>query len=266
MASLTAQLGAFAFQGVIASPQTVFDLANVLSTHPLFAPAWAQKLCEYANSQPCETTDPEFTRIVQDFRTSGYSWSALLVDVLSSPLTTGATATQTIGTEGDTIAVSRRDHLCAAMNFRFGFNDICALLPTTIPVSTTISQIAKGLPSDGYGRGAVAPVLPNMPSLFYRSGTENICEAIAALVIDVAPKKQVATVTWSSADPATVIADFVQTVMGLVPSDPRYADALAILTAHNAAALAVAGTTATEALESTFVAACIAPSAVSMGM
>jgi hypothetical protein len=265
-ASLVGQPGEFAFQGVVASPKTVFDLATILSTHPLFASAWVQKLCEYANSQPCETQDPEFVRVVKDFQSGGYSWKELVTDILSSPLTTGATTTQTTADEGETIAVSRRDHLCAALNFRFGFDDICALLPTTTPVSATIAQIARGLPSDGYGRGAVAPVLPNTPSLFYRSGTENMCEAVARLVIDVAAGKQVATVTWSSANPGPAIADFVQIVMGLVPSDPRYGPALAILTSHDQAALAVQGTTATEALQSTFIAACLAPSAVSLGM
>jgi hypothetical protein len=265
-ASLVSQPGEFAFHGVIAFPQTVFDLAQILSTHPLFASAWVQKLCEYANSQPCETNDPEFLRIVNEFQSEGYVWNDLVTAILSSPLTTGATTTQTTADEGETIAVSRRDHLCAAMNFRFGFKDLCALSPTTTAVSTTIAQIAKGLPSDGYGRGAVTPVLPNSPTLFYRSGTENICEALAALVIDVPSAKQVATVTWSSAAPEQAIADFAQIVMGLVPSDPRYPLALSILTLHNAAALAVPGTTSTQALQSTFIAACIAPSAVSIGM
>jgi hypothetical protein len=265
-ASLVDQPGEFAFQGVIASPKTVFDLAKILSTHPLFASAWVQKLCEYANSQPCETQDPEFSRIVGDFQSGGYSWNGLVTEILASPLTTGAATTQTTADEGETVAVSRRDHLCAALNFRLGFDDICALLPTTTPVSTTIAQIARGLPSDGYGRGAVAPVLPNTPTLFYRAGTENICEAVAKLVIDVTAAKQVSTVTWSSATPGPAIADFVQIVMGLVPSDPRYGSALAILTAHDQAALAVQGTTPTEALQSTFIAACLAPSAISMGM
>jgi hypothetical protein len=263
---LVAIPGEFAFEGVVTTPKTVFDLAQVLAAHPLFASAWAQKLCEYVNSQPCDTTDPEFQRIVTDFTNSQFSWSTLIVDLLSSPLTTGATATQTTSANGEIVAVSRRDHLCAAINFRFGFNDICALLPTTTAISSTIAQIAKGLPSDGYGRGAVAPVLPNSPSLFYRAGTENICDALAPLVIDVPSSKQVATVTWTSADPKAAIQGFAQTVMGLVPSDPRYTQAISILTDHDNAALAVAGTTATQALESTFVAACGAPSAIGIGM
>ena len=48
---------------------------------------------------------------------------------------------------------------------------------TTKRRDAPIPQIAGGLPSDGYGRGATAPVLPNQPTLFYRAGLENICEA-----------------------------------------------------------------------------------------
>jgi hypothetical protein len=264
-ATIGAQKGEFAFRGVTAYPQTVYDLGTILSTHPLFGPAWVQKLCEYGNSQPCETTDPEFVRIAGDFEAGGYAWNALVVDLFSSPLTTGAKATQTTTDEGVTVAVSRRDHFCAAMSFRLGFSDLCALLPTTVPVSSTIAQIAGGLPSDGYGRGAVAPVLPNAPTLFYRSGTENMCEAIAQLVVDVAASKQVAKVTWSSTAPAAAILDFVRIIMGIVPSDPRYGQVQTILSSHYSAAIAQ-GATPTNALRSTFVAACGAPSSVSVGL
>jgi hypothetical protein len=264
--SLVSEKGEFAFQGVVAYPQTIFDFANTLATHPLFGQAWVQKLCQYTNSQSCETNDPEFQRIVGDFQTAGYSWNALVVDLLSSPLTTGAVATQTTTDEGVTVAVARRDHLCAALNFRLGIDDLCALLPTTSPVSTAVAQIASGLPSDGYGRGAVSPVLPNAPTLFYRSGTENMCIAIAQLVVDVAANKQVSKRTWSSSNPTQAITDFTEIVAGLVPSDPRHAQVQSILQEHYDAALAVSGTTPTTALRSTFVAACEAPSAVTIGL
>jgi hypothetical protein len=123
------------------------------------------------------------------------------------------------------------------------------------------------LPSDGYGRGSPAPVLPNQPTLFFRAGTENICEALAAETIDVPTAKQTAGVTqWSSAQASAAIDDFVGIIMGLTSSDPRYAQAQSILNAHFQSAMKQPGTTATSALQSTFVAACLAPSAVSIGM
>jgi hypothetical protein len=267
-ATLTPVKGLFAFEGVINTQMnSVADFGNTLATHPLFAPAWVQKLCYYANSVACETTDPEFKRIVGVFTSSGYNWNTLVAELLSSPLTTYATPTQTAEDTGDVTAVSRRDHLCAALNVRLGFDDVCGLNVFTVQAEqTTIPEIVSGLPSDGYGRGSVAPVLPNQPTLFYRAGTENICEAVAALTIDVPTAKQQAGVKqWSSAQPTAAINDFVNIVMALPPSDPRTPQATSLLTAHFMAATQ-SGATATAALQSTFVAACLAPSSVSIGL
>jgi hypothetical protein len=266
----TAQKGLFAFQGVVTNVSTVSDLANTLSTHPLFAQAWVQKLCYYANSSPCVTSDPEFQRVVGVFQSSGYSWNALVKELLSSPLTTNASETLTTQTDGEVVAVSRRDHICAAWNARLGFTDVCGLDASLgrRPSQQTIPEIVSGLPSDGYGRGSVAPVLPNTPTLFFRAGTENICEGIAQQVIDPqGTQKQQAgpTTTWSSSQPNAAIGDFVSLVMGLAPSDARSQPAAALLSQHFQSAVQQ-GATASDALKSTFVAACLAPSAVSIGM
>src|SRR5215831_2907734 len=94
-AAFGAQKGLFAFHGVITPVNTIGDMGQALAQHPLFAPAWVQKLCTYANSSPCVETDPEFTRIVGVFQSSGYSWNALVAELMSSPLVTDATETQT---------------------------------------------------------------------------------------------------------------------------------------------------------------------------
>jgi hypothetical protein len=180
---------------------------------------------------------------------------------------TNAAPTATAAANGEVVAVARRDHLCAALNARLGFDDVCGLNAVTRKeAQATIAQIASGLPSDGYGRGATMPVLPNDPTLFYRAGTENMCEIVAAAVIDVAAAKQTPGVTqWSSAKPDAAITDFVGIVMGLAPSDPRAAGATTILEGHFTDAMAQ-GATASDALKSTFVAACLAPSAISIGL
>ena len=266
--AFSGQKGLFAFEGIVAPVSGIGELGTLLAAHPLFAQAWAQKLCYYANSAACEPDDPEFLRVVGVFKSSGYSWATLLRELLASPLTTNASPTRTRMAKGEVIAVSRRDHLCAALNARLGFADVCALDPTTpkIAARTTIPEIVSGLPSDGYGRGAVAPVLPNEPTLFYRAGTENICQAAAALVIDVAAKNQAPNVKqWSSSQPDAAIADFVQDLMALTPSDPRSAAAQTVLKSHFTAAVQ-SGASATSALQSTFMAACLAPSAISIGM
>jgi hypothetical protein len=266
-ATYTAQKGMFAFQGIVQPVSSMVDLGNVLANHPLMPVAWAQKLCTYANSAPCLATDSEFQRVVGVFTSSGLSWNALVTELFSSPLTTNAAPTDTTTANGEIVAVARRDHLCAALNARLGLTDVCGLGALTKKQAMgAVPTIATGLPSDGYGRGATMPVLPNQPTLFYRAATENICEALAAQVIDVAASAQIAGVKyWQSSSPDAAIADFVALVMALVPSDARSAPAAALLKGHFTAAVQQ-GATASNALKSTFVTACLAPSAVSIGM
>jgi len=261
------QKGMFAFQGVVKPVVTTTDFSAALAQHPLFAQAWVQKLCAYVNSVPCVSDDPEFQRIVGLFQSSGFSWNSLVAELFASPITTHASETRTADVNGETIAVSRRDHLCAALNARLGFVDICGQdAATKKQQQAAIVQLVSGLPSDGYGRGATLPVLPNDPTLFYRAATENLCEAMAADVIDVPAAKAVAGVkTWASSNADVAIADFVSLVMALVPSDPRSAPATSLLKDHFAAAKAQ-GASASDALKSTFVAACLAPSALSIGL
>jgi hypothetical protein len=153
------------------------DFGNVLAKHPLFAQAWAQKLCYYANSRKCDAADPELGRIVDAFKASNFDWSTLVRELLSSPITTNAKPTLTLSDEGEVIAVARRDHVCAALDARLGTTDICALIEAPSSkgkakqAEATIAEIVSGLPSDGYGRGSIAPVLPNDPTLFYRRNT-----------------------------------------------------------------------------------------------
>jgi hypothetical protein len=266
-AGLIQQPGLFAFQHVIAPMRTIDDFAQLLASHPLVAHAWAQKLCYYASSAPCNPIDPELIRILDKFTSSGGSWNTLVRELMASPITTNASVTATAVTNGEVIAVSRRDHLCAALDNRLGLVDICQLDQTVQGRQTSaIAQIVSGMPSDGYGRGATAPVLPNQPTLFYRAGIENVCAAVAALVIDAAVSpSQPGAKHWSSSEPDAAIADFVATVMALPASDPRAAGGSAILRSHFTAAIA-SGATAKDALRSTFVAACLSPSFIGIGL
>ena len=261
----TSVTGLFAFQGVVQPVSTLDDFANILANHPLMPAAWAQKLCYYVNSAPCDPSDPEFQRIVSDFA-KGFQWGTLVSELMTSPITTNAASTVTHGTNGEVIAVARRDHLCAALNNRLGLIDICQLDAADQAKPSTIGQIVSGMPSDGYGRGATIPVLPNQPTLFYRGGLENICLAVSALVIDAAPNSaQPNAKNWSSTEPDAAIADFVSQIMGLTSGDSRAAEANAALTAEYQSALAQK-VTPTQALQSTFVTACLSPSFIGIGM
>jgi hypothetical protein len=264
--ALTRQKGLFAFQGVITPVHTIDDFANALAEHPAVPAAWAQKLCYWMSSAACASDDPELQRVVGVFQRSGLSWNALVRELATSPLTTNQAPTKTTSSNGEVIAVTRRDHLCAALDHRLGLVDVCGLDAATGPSQSPVPRIVSGLPSDGYGRGSPIPVLPNQPTLFYRAGLENICASVAALVIDRKPSPSMPnSKKWSSAQPDAAIADFVATLMALTSSDPRAAPATSLLRAHFQAALH-SGATPTDALTSTFVAACLSPSFAGIGM
>jgi hypothetical protein len=244
---------------VLAPVKTIDEFATVLAGHPLVAPGWVQKLCHHVNSAACEESDPEFNRLVALFRSSGHDWNGLVKALVTSPITTGAASQKS----GEVITVSRRDHFCAALGARLGLQDPCGLDHTIAP-TTEIPRIASGLPSDAYGRGEVVPILPIEPTLFYAAGVENICKQVADLVIDAPASPGVRQ--WSSGQPDAAIADFVGAVMALVPSDPRAGRAQQLLKGHFSEAAAMPGVTPTQALRSTFVTACLAPSAMSVGL
>jgi hypothetical protein len=256
------QPGQFAFEGVIKPMANIDDFASALATHPQFPRAWAQKLCYYANSAPCEIDDPELIRVVDAFVASNLSWNTLVRELFASPLITHASKTASAAKQGVVVAVSRLDHLCASLNERLGLADACVREPQNkvpAPRTSTIELVVGGLPSDGYGRGSVVPVLPNEPTMFFRAAVENICIGIANQVVDSPTPK------WRSTEPDAAIADFVTVMMGFTSSDTRAAPATTLLRSHFDAAIA-AGHTATNALKSTFVVSCLAPSFLSIGM
>ena len=264
--TLMQQPGQFAFQNVVQPMASIDDFARILAHHPLVPAAWAQKLCYYANSSPCDPLDPEFQQIVKDFG-AGFNWNDLVRELMSSPIITNATDTITHQKHGAVIAVARRDHLCAAINNRLGFNDVCQLDANNQAKLTTIAQIVSGMPSDGYGRGSTIPVLPNQPTLFYVSGAKNICANLALATIDAAVDPlQPGAKHWDSKQPDAAIADFVALMLGFTPSDPRTQPATGVLNHHFQLAQQGQSITAADALRSTFIAACMSPSFIGIGM
>jgi len=251
--------GSFGFRGIAVSGKGIYDLADQLAAHPDFAGAWVQKLCTWANSARCDETDGEFARIATIFAYSNYNWRTLEVTLLSSPLVTYLAPTRTVSQGGEVFPVSRRDHLCGALSNRLGITDACGLdVNTVVPQDLRQVQfIARVLPSDSYSRGAEEPVLANDANLFFRTGMENMCAIFAARLIDAGSGTR-----WSSASPDAAIADFVHTLMGVGAG--RDATLLSILGEHFQAAVA-AGVSASDALRSTFVIACLSPGVVGMG-
>jgi hypothetical protein len=271
-ATKIAQTGVFTYLGVSQVESGAPALASSLANHPSFPTAWAQKLCTYADSATCSEDDPEFQRVVAAFQSSHLDWKTLVRELFSSPIVTGAADTKTYDDRGMPTSVSRRDHFCRALELRLGISDPCGVsgLPGLSGAQNTIATLARGLPADGYSRGAETPVLPTDSSLFFRSGTENICRHLADQIVGVAAAPTATpprlASRYQSAAPDAAIADMVQTLMGLPDADPRAADAKQILSEHYQNALATTGIKAVDALKSTFVLACTAPSTISVGL
>ena len=252
---------------------------------PLFALSVAQQLCFWGNSNACSPSDPAFRGVVADFVSNNYNFPSLVKELFSSPLMTGAAATATYPADssGDAtvpITIARQAHLCAALSNRMGVSDVCALqaaVPTSAQ-STTLT-IAGSVAADAFSRGSQTPVTPAYPDLFYRAATEELCENVAKLVVDVTGGPYTSSST-SCTDGDGLMTKFVEQVMGLNPSDSLHSGALMILENHCALAAKVkttttgggfgGGTTSTSAqtnsVRSTFVLACESPSSLGIGL
>lgn len=269
--------GTLAFGSVNAGGASLADLGGLLAQGTdssglnLFAIAFAQKLCFFADSAACAETDPEFRRIAQAFVDSQFNFKTLVREMLSSPLVTGLSASKTFEARDALVSISRRDQLCASLSTRLGMPDLCALSvafpfsngfgnssTSAIDVQRAAFRIAGSLPADTFSRGAESPVTPNTPTLFFRAASEMLCENVAAKVVDVTGSR------YSSKDVDNALADMVVTIMGYTAADPHHDPALQILHAHYTEALA--GGTATNALRSTFSLACQSPTSVAFGL
>ncbi|MEI9942512.1 MAG: hypothetical protein WDO69_35305 [Pseudomonadota bacterium] len=232
------------------------DFASALINHPLYPSAWAQKLCYYANSSGCSEEDPEFKRVVAAFTDSKYDFHTLLLELFSSPLVTGQAATKTWRDVGETVSIARQDHFCAALTNRL---QLTTSLCVGITDKTTQIAVTNNIPLDGYLRGAEAPALSTDQTPFYRGATESLCAYAAGLTVDKTKSR------YDSTKKDAAITDFVANIMGITSADPNSATVTGLLSDHYDAAIA-AGAKPTDALKSTFIVACLAPTSVAIGL
>jgi hypothetical protein len=261
--------GLLAFLNVNATGTSMADLGNLLlqvndgdSTQPIsrFALSIAQKLCYFANATGCLESDAEFRRIAHNFETNNFNFPALVKDLFSSPLVTGASTTDTFMDGGVMVSIARKDQLCSSLSNRLG-KDVCALaVPLPSQAQNTTIKIATSIPADAFSRGSEIPITASDPTLFFRAASEMLCENVAVQVVDATT----ATV-YASTDSATAMTKMVTDIMGYPPSDNHYAAALQILQEHYSAVMSAKGT-ATNALRSTFTLACESPTSLSFGI
>jgi hypothetical protein len=124
-------------------------------------------------------------------------------------------------------------------------------------------NLALSVPGAGYNRGEEEPLMPHDPNMFFIAAAENLCTYISALVVDAGATSRYASTPIGRRDEA--ITDYVGTVMGLAPSDPRAAPMKQMLTDHLADAIK-AGAKPGDALRSTFIVACASPYALALGL
>jgi len=226
-----------------------------------FAVEMTQKLCFFANSSKCIETDPEMRRIALAFEQSEFKFDVLVAELFSSALVTNAEATKTNRENGATVSIMRRDQFCQALGNRLTVPDICEIaMPTPTGVTSAMNRLAGALPADSFSRGVAAPVTPSDPSLFFRAASELLCEAVAAKVVDSG-----ANAKFSSTDVAGAVEGLVTTLMGVPPSDPKHPAAVSVLTSHFNDAK-TSGATATNAMRSTFSAACQSAPSLALGI
>ena len=252
----------FAFQGVTApgAPGDGIDaLAATLATHPRFAPAWVQRACYFATNVACPEDSAEFDSVVRAFAQSGMSFRTMFVELLSSPLVTGASCVEAGG--GDIPSVSRARHFCKTVSNRVGVPDACG----TETYYNSERRGARGrnrqlidvVPDDAYSRGGEIPVVIADPNLFIRAAADAMCEQVGELAVSNDG-------VYPPSDPEGAIHAFVVDLMGLPAPDPRHGDALDILSRHYERARDQ--TNETNALRSTFIVACTSPGVLGIGL
>jgi len=140
---------------------------------PLFAQPWVQKLAYYANLGRCDRLI-RFQRIVGVFRARGSrgtrscaSSSRRRFTTYASPTTTASRTARSSPSPGAITSVPRSMRASDSRRLRSRRDDEGRNADDDPEIVSA--------PSDGYGRGSIAPVLPNQPPLLSR-GTENICE------------------------------------------------------------------------------------------
>lgn len=236
----------FAFQGYTHDGGDLSDFARTLADHPDFAGAWAQKLCYWANSQACSEKDPEFKRIAQVFADSGFRFKTLLVELLSSPLVTGAAVSETARTSEPFVSITRKQHLCQLLDARLGVPDNCRVA----------ANFAGLVPEDEFSRGSAEPVQTAVTGLFHYAAAEKLCTRLASKLVGKPP--------FPAKAPEEALDALVAKLMGLDAGNPRHDAVRASLGEHYRAAKARASTTV--ALQSAFIVACVSPEVQALGL
>ena len=197
---------------------------QAIATHPGFAAGWAQKLCFFATSKACTPSDPEFKRVEKAFIDSNFDFKTLVIELFSSPLITAQDRTKTHDLTEYVPSITRRMHLCHALNVRLG-----AAGMQGYDACDGKNRMATAIPEDAWGRGATAPFQPATSSLFYSATVETFCTLFARDVVN----QELSPLDASSPKAVEKSLEFVVTgLMGLPPTDSRHDQVKALIQEH----------------------------------
>ncbi|MEM9114344.1 MAG: DUF1585 domain-containing protein [Myxococcota bacterium] len=247
----SAETPAFAFGGTQSDGEGMVDLAEALGSHPLFARAWTEKLCQWATSERCVGQDPELVRVAEAFTASSYDFRVLVRELLTSPVVTGAAPSESYRDRPFIVSITRQMHLCRLLDARLGTSDVCE--------DPALEGVLGLVPDDDFSRGKVDRVQTALGSAFQFAGAEQICVRLAERVIG--PRGS----PFDEADPSGSLDAFVEDLMSLPSNHSRRARVRAGLEAHFDSARA-RGASEAVALRSAFVVACESPDVMGLGL
>lgn len=202
-----------------------------VANHPKFAEAWVQKICAFANSSRCDPDSAEFKAARVRFQ-DGFNFRRLWIDLFSSRLITETCV------RGDSISISRQDHLCQTLRQRFG-HEVC----------DDREEVGRDLPGDSWPRGATSPIQATDSSLFTTLQLTHLC-GLAAIESEKDMRD-----SFSKSNPPD-FAVLVEKIMAIPPGDALYNEAVELLTEHYTLALAESGGNLRESYKSMVEVAC----------
>jgi hypothetical protein len=271
-----ARTPAFAFFGSSGPASSIPTLAETISKHPEFAAGWVSKVCAYANSEPCDETDPAFVQLVDNFKKSSFSFRSMFVDVLSSPIVTvkggglpeAADATVPTSQRG-LISFARKNHFCGAIDTRYrevlaAKNRTYTFTRPTCELSDVSRSAFDSLPEDKVNRGSQILIQPSAAEPLSLLGYERVCREMATRMVTDQNNAGFDCCTPAGVDAA--INDMVQFVMGLPSNHPRHNATKTALRDFYSKAQQSAGLLPLAAARETFVLACTAPDTLGVGL
>ncbi len=253
----------------------VADFGQAIASHPDFAKAWTQKVCNWANTARCADSDPEFLRIAEAFQKSNFNFKVLLREFFSSPISTSESRTKSSDESGQITSVVSREQLCHRMSSRGVKSDLCLLLPVSFTFSPMRNnprfQASAAMPLTSYPRGIPTALVPRDPGILYQAAVDRACAYFANELVGNSvhyfnqrwPEKGEASVQ-------TALDEFVTVVMNVPASDERYAELRAVLQRHYDQVLPLLeplphNSPVSQAMRSTFTVACTSPLAAGNG-